>query len=343
VEELQMKGKRWERWVAVLMLLPSIILIAIFVYMFIGWTGYISLTKWVTAAPDYTFVGLANYQNILFRGGIESQRFYIDIRNLFGFTTLTITVSTVIGFVLALLLDSKIRGENFFRTIYLMPFAISAIVTGVVWRWLLTPGTVENGSTGINKLFEYAGLGFIQPRWFVDPTVLYIHADSSVGMVFNQIGLGFVTNPNFGLSVGTFSTVLAATWLYSGAAMAFYLAGIRGIPLEVREAAYMDGANFWQLVRYIYIPFLTPVTFSVTSLLAGVSLRLYDLTVAMTGKGPGFSTDTLAYNMFETTFRATRFAHGAVIAVILLLLFCLFIVPNLIYTLRSENNSGDVE
>src|SRR5689334_17282801 len=140
------------------MVLPSIILIGIFVYGFIGWTGYISLTKWATTAPDFTFVGLANYERLFFGAGIDSQRFLLDLRNLFGFTVLVVGACVIIGLGLALLLDSRIHGENIFRSIYLMPFALSAIVTGVVWRWLLTPGTEQLGSTGVNKLFEMVGL-----------------------------------------------------------------------------------------------------------------------------------------------------------------------------------------
>jgi glucose/mannose transport system permease protein len=331
-----MKNKGWERWAAVLMVLPSIILIAIFVYGFIGFTGFVSLTKWASAAPDYTFVGLANYQRILFGNGIETQRFYIDIRNFVGFTSLFLFFSLVLGFGLALLLDSRLRGENFFRSVFLMPFALSFIVTGVVWRWLLTPGTPELGKTGVNKLFDMIGLGFFNPRWFTDPTVFYIHPDAGIGPFLHQIGLGFITNPNWGISVGTFSIVLAATWQLSGYVMALYLAGLRSIPVELHEAARVDGANQWQIIRHIYLPLLTPITLSAVIILSAISLKLYDLTVAMTGVGPGFSTDTLAFNMFETTFKATRFALGAGIAVILLILVSLLIIPYLRYSLRSE-------
>ena len=146
-----MKSKGWERWAAILTVTPSMLAIAVFVYGFIGWTVYISFTNWVTAAPDNTFVGLANYQRILLGGGIDSQRFYIDIRNLVGFTILFLICNILIGFALALLIDRRLRGERVFQSIYLMPFAISAIVTGVVWRWLLNPGTEQLGATATMK------------------------------------------------------------------------------------------------------------------------------------------------------------------------------------------------
>jgi glucose/mannose transport system permease protein len=331
-----MKGKGWERWASVLMVVPSIILVAIFVYGFIGYTAFVSLTKWASAAPDYTLAGLANYQRLFFGAGIESQRFYIDIRNFVGFTSLFLFSSLVLGFGLALLLDSRLKGENFFRSVFLMPFALSFIVTGVVWRWLLTPGTPEIGKTGVNKLFENIGLGFFSPRWFTDPTVFYIHSDSGIGLFMHQIGLGFLTGSNWGLSVGTFSIVLAATWQLSGYVMALYLAGLRSIPQELHEAARVDGANQWQIVRHIYLPLLTPITLSAVIILSAISLKLYDLIVAMTGVGPGFSTDTLALDMFETTFKSTRFALGAAIAIVLLVLVSILIIPYLRYSLRSE-------
>jgi len=334
-----MKSKGWERWAAILTVAPSMLAIAVFVYGFIGWTVFVSLTKWVTAKPDYTFVGLANYQRILFGGGIDSQRFYIDIRNLIGFTVLFLICNIVIGFGLALLVDSRLRGEHFFRSVYLMPYAVSAIVTGVVWRWLFTPGTEELGATGVNKLFEYIGLGFIHPRWWTDPTVWHIHPDTGLGEFLNQIHLGFFTTAAWGFPVGTFSILIATTWLLSGNVMVLYLSGIRSIPQELREAAIVDGATQWQVVRYIYIPILRPVTLTAVFILLNVAIRLYDLTVAMTGKGPGFSTDTLAFNMFETTFRSARFAHGAVLAALMLIFVSAIVIPYLRYQLRQEGTN----
>lgn len=331
-----MKNNGWERWAAILTVAPSILAITVFVYGFIGWTVFVSLTNWVTAKPDYTLVGFANYERILLGGGIDSQRFYIDLRNLIGFTVLFLALNLILGFGLALLIDSRLRGEHFFQSVYLMPYAISAIVTGVVWRWLFTPGTEQLGATGINKLFEYAGLGFIRPRWWTDPTVWYIQPDTALGEFLNNLNLGFVTTATWGFPVGTFSILIATTWLLSGNVMVLYLAGMRAIPQELREAAIVDGANQWQVVRYIYIPMLTPVTLTAVFILLNFAIRLYDLTVAMTGKGPGFSTDTLAFNMFETTFRSARFAHGAVLAVLMLLLVSAIVIPYLRYSLRTE-------
>jgi len=174
----------WERVVSVLLISPSAIAIAVFVYGFIGFTGFVSLSKWNALLPDFTLAGLRNYRSLF-----AHPRFQIDLRNTVVFTLLFLISSLVIGFLLAVLLDRRIKGEGLFRSIYLFPMAISFIVTGVVWRWLLNPGTPEAGSTGVNLLFDRLGLGFLKWGWFTDPTVLYIHPESGIGELLHPRGV----------------------------------------------------------------------------------------------------------------------------------------------------------
>lgn len=326
-----MRRLDWERIVSVLLLAPSVIAVAIFVYGFIGFTGFASLTRWNQLLPDFTLVGLDNY-----RGLFAHPRFQIDLRNTVVFTVLFLAACLAIGLLLAVLLDQRIRGEGFFRSIYLFPMAISFIVTGVVWRWLLNPGTPEGGSTGVNLLLESIGLGSLKWGWFTDPTVLYIRPDSGAGQWLQRVGLGTLANPNFGIPVAMISVVLAATWQMSGYTMALYLAGLRSIPDELREAARVDGASELQILRYIILPLLRPITLSAVIILGHISLKIYDLVVAMTGPGIGFSTDVPAYFMWETTFEGNRFARGASIATILLLMVAVLIVPYLVSSTRRE-------
>jgi len=293
--------RRREQLLSVLLVLPSILALFAFVYGFIGWTGYVSLSNWNKLVPDYTFVGLANYQRLF-----QNPRFLITLRNLGVFTGLFVGGSLLLGFLLAVLLDRRIKAEGFFRTVYLYPLALSFIVTGVVWRWLLNPGSPQMGSTGINRLFELLGLGFLKSGWYTDPRV------------------------------GIISVAVAAIWQMSGYVMAMYLAGLRGIPEELREAARVDGASELQIYRHVVLPLLRPITFGALIVLGHISLKIYDLVVAMTGPGPGFSCDVPAYFMWETTFRANRFGQGAGIAVILLLIVSLLIVPYLRLSLRRE-------
>jgi len=321
----------WERMAPVLLVLPSAIAIAIFVYGFIGFTGFASLTRWNKLLPDFTLVGLSNYL-VLF----AHPRFQIDVRNSVVFTALFLTGCVGIGFLLAVLLDQRVKGENIFRSIYLFPMAISFIVTGVVWRWLLNPGSLEMGSTGVNLLFDRVGLGFLKWGWFTDPTVLHIRPDNGLGIFLQGIGLGALTTDKFGIPVAIISLVIAATWQMSGYVMAMYLAGLHGIPEELREAARVDGASEWQILWHVLWPLLRPITLGAVIILGHISLKIYDLVVAMTGPGIGFSTDVPAYFMWETTFHSNRFAQGASIATIMLIMVAILIIPYLVYSTRRE-------
>jgi len=296
-----MRHSKKDRILSIALVSPSIIAMFIFIYGFIGFTAYSSLSNWNKLKPDFTFVGLANYTRLF-----QSQRFIIDMRNTFTFTILFLIVTIVIGFLLAVLLDQSIKGESFFRNIYLFPMALSFIVTGVVWRWLLAPGTTITGPSGVNILLENMGLGFLKSGWYTDP------------------------------AIGIKAVVIAATWQMGGYIMALYLAGMRAIPEELREAARVDGATPVQVYRYIIIPLLKPITLSAVIILGHISLKIFDLIVSMTGPGTGFITDVPALFMFDTTFRGNRFAQGSAIAMILLLLVALLVVPYLISSYREE-------
>lgn len=327
----------WERIVSILILLPSIIALAIFIYAFIAWTGFVSLTAWNSATPDFTFVGLQNYARLFVGGGTDMIRFHYDIRNEIGFLVFFVGGCIVTGFLLATLLDRKIRGESVFRSIFLFPMAISFIVTGVAWRWILTPGTQETGWVGVNLLLTDLGLGGLRSAWFTDSTVLYIQPTTPLGQFLHSLGLGFIAAPDFGYAVAITSIVIAAGWQMSGYTMALYLAGIRSIPEDLREAARVDGASEWQIYRHVIIPLLRPVTLTVIVILAHIALKIFDLVYSMTGGvSAGFATDVPALNMWKTTFDATKFAQGASIAIILLLMVGVLIIPYLIWQTRQE-------
>jgi len=326
-----MRRVTWERVASVLLLTPSVLAIAVFVYGFIGFTGFTSLTKWNELQPDFTFVGLRNYSSIF-----ANLRFQYDLRNTVLFTVLFLVGCLVIGLLLAFLLDQRIRAEGFFRGIFLFPMAISYIVTGVAWRWLLNPGSAEMGSSGVNLLFDKVGLGFLKWGWFTDPTILYITPESGTGQFLKGLGLGGLTTSSIGISLAMTSVVLAATWQMSGYTMAMYLAGLRAIPDELREAARVDGASEWQVLRHIMLPMLQPITLSAVIILGHTSLKIYDLVVAMTGTGPGFATDVPAYFMWDITFLGNRFAQGAAVAMVLLILVAVLIIPYLAYNIRTE-------
>jgi glucose/mannose transport system permease protein len=317
-----MRRPNRDRVISLLAITPSILLVAVFVYGMIAWTGFISLTKWDSLRPDYTLVGLSNYAAIF-----ANPRFQIDIRNTVFFTFFFVGSSLVIGLALANMLDRKIRGEYVFRNLYLFPLAISFIVTGVVWKWLLSP------SSGVNQLF---GLDPATNRWFTDPTVLSIPPNSAVGQILGDIGLGFLASTNFGIPIAMMSIVIAATWQMSGFVMALYLAGLRGIPDELREAARVDGATEWQVFRRVIFPLLLPITLSAVIILGHISLKIYDLTVAMSPQGPAYATDVPANFMWQTTFRDGLYARGAAVAIVMLAMIAIVVVPYLVWTRRQE-------
>ncbi len=281
--------------VSALIVLPSVLAVGIFVYGFIAWTGYVSLSHWNSFVPDLSFAGLHNFIELF-----QSPRFQIDLRNTVVFTVSFLIGCLAIGLLLAILLDQQIKGESVFRNIILFPMSISFIVSGTAWQWLLNP------STGVNLLLESVGLGQFKSAWYTDPRI------------------------------AIFSVVIAAVWQLSGFTMAMYLAGMRGISDELREAARVDGANEWQIYRHIILPLLNPITLSAVIILGHISLKIFDLVFAMTGSGPAFSTDVPGIFMFETTFRGNRFADGAAIAIIMLVMIALVVIPYLVWSTREE-------
>lgn len=292
-----MRSKK-EAWLSFLLVLPTIVAIGIFVYGFILWTMRVSISQWTGLLPDYTFVGFENYIYLF-----STARFQIDITNTLIFTAVFMTGAIGLGFFLAVLLDQGLKGEAFFRSLFLFPMAISYIVTGVVWRWLMNPAQGDRIS-GFNLLFHNMGLDFLVNRWHTTP----------------GWGIAFIAIP--------------AIWQLSGYTMALYLAGLRAIPDQLREAARVDGATEWQIMRYVILPLLKPVTLSAVIIIGHMSLKVFDLIVAVAGKQ--LALDVPAINMWQTTFDGYYFGVGAAIGVLLLLSVALLIIPYIIYTQKGE-------
>jgi glucose/mannose transport system permease protein len=288
-----------ERILSIALVSPSILAIAIFVYGFIGWSARVSLSAWQGLTPDYTWVGVEKYLQLF-----DDRRFLIDVRNTAIFTVLFLAACLLIGLLLAILLDQGLKGESFFRSVYLFPMAISFIVTGVVWRWLMNPA-MGSRLSGLNLLFSRVGLGFLVNSWHT-------------------------TDPPWGIAF----IVIPAVWQMSGFTMALYLAGLRSIPEDVREAAVVDGASAFQMYRYVILPLLRPVTLSAMIVLGHISLKVFDLVVAISGKD--VRLDVPAIYMWTTTFDANNFARGAAIGILMLVTVAVLVIPYLIYSIRGE-------
>jgi glucose/mannose transport system permease protein len=285
----------WEKVTPLLLLAPSVILIAVFVYGFIGATVRTSLVRWNSALPDYTFVGLHNYQRLF-----QVERFQADLINTVHFTVIFLAGCIILGLGAAVLLDQRLRGTLLFQNIFMYPLALSFVVTGTVWRWIFNP------YSGINVILENLHLGFLKSGWLTDS-----------GAALNSLGI-------------------AAVWQMSGFCMAMFLAGLRGIPEELREAARVDGANEWQLFWRITFPLLRPVTLSAVIILGHISLKIFDLVYVMTFGGPGHATDMPSLYMWIATFQQFLYSRGAAIAIVLLAMVAVLIVPYLVWNLRGE-------
>lgn len=364
-----------DRLTALLMLLPSLVLLAVFVYGFIGRTAYVSTTDWgqnpaqaLSLNPQLESVGLTNYRE-LFTSRFNA-RFRQDLVNTFFFTLFFLAGCLALGLGLAILLDQRVRGEAIFRTIFLYPFALAFIVTGTIWRWLLQP------QGGLNVLPTLVGLPQLELPWLSTrqqvwrfdwqtvPAFLAVIAGlvlvalawrawresrRSRAAVLGVLGAGLGVWGAFGapgvsilpyselhgFNVAFIGIVLAAVWQMSGYTMALYLAGLRGIPEELREAARADGANEWQLYRHVILPLLGPITLSAMIILGHISLKIFDLIWAMAGADNAI-TDVPALLMYLRSFRANQFASGASIAMVLLVMVAAVIVPYLWSSLRSE-------
>jgi glucose/mannose transport system permease protein len=313
-----------DRALALLVLAPSVAAIAVFVYGFIAWSAYVSLSDWSgIIAQRLRLIGLQNYLSIFNQG-----RFQTDIRNTVVFTVLFVLCTLVLGLVLALMVDARVKGEAIYRTIYLFPMSLSFIVTGVAMAWIFTPGSNwQNGdSTGLNLLLQNWGLESLRGGWITDSTIWP-----------NGGWFPAWSKTRLGVPLAMLPVVAAATWQMSGFTMAMYLAGLRAIPDEIREAARVDGASDWQLFRSIILPSLRPVTLSAIIVLGHVSLKIFDLIVTMTGGGPGNATDVPGLFMYEITFKANKVAEGAAVAMVILFVIALVIVPYLVSNMRNQD------
>lgn len=326
----------WNGMNSFLVLLPSLIALAIFVYGFISVTFYISLSNWKTLKPDTT---LREPFGATYLELFSNPRFQADLRNTLIFTILFLLLSTLIGLGLAMLIDynRKFFGIFFFRNVYLFPYALSFIVTGVAWRWIFNPETGINlffDMFGINSVLAQLGQPPLKPGWTTDPGVV-LQVNQALTAIFPDAASWRV---KLGIPVALIPVAIAAMWQLSGFVMALYLGGMTTISDEVREAARIDGATEWQVYRRVIIPLLRPVTISVIVILLHVSLKIFDLVFTMSGVGPAFATDMPSIFVFETMFKATRYNLGTAGAIIMLLLAALIIVPYLVSQLRQAED-----
>lgn len=285
-----------ERHVPKLVLAPTFIAILLFVYGFIAWTGWISLTK-SRLMPKYDIEGFQQYDRLF-----DAPRWDVAMNNLYIFGALFIVISMVLGLLLAILLDQKIRTEGVLRTIYLYPMALSMIVTGTAWKWILNPGL------GLEKVVQ--------------------------GWGFENFTFDWLVNPDYAI----YTIVIAAVWQASGFVMALFLAGLRSVDTEIIKAAQVDGIPTTRIYTAIIIPSMAPIFLSAFIVLSHLAIKSFDLVIAMTNGGPGYATDLPATYMYAMAFSRGDLGQAASSAMIMMLVVFTIVVPYLYSELRTRND-----
>ena len=285
---------RIERQLSRLVVAPSFALSLFFVYGFILWTAYISFSR-SKILPVYSLIGFGNYTKLW-----ALDRWHVAITNLAIFGFCFVGICLAIGITLAVLLDQRIRAEGTLRTIYLYPMALSFIVAGTAWRWLLNP------TVGIQQFVRDLG--------------------------FPHFDFALTTDPK----LAVYALVVAGVWQSSGFVMAIFLAALRGVDQEIIKAAYLDGASLPRIYLAIIIPSIRPVFLTAIVVLSHIAIKSFDLVVALTGGGPGYASDLPATFMYEMTFRRNEIGMGAASAIMMLAAVMAIIVPYLYSELRAR-------
>jgi glucose/mannose transport system permease protein len=268
--------------------IASIPMILTAVVIFLGgtvWTVVYSFTN-SKLLPRAKFVGLDQYERLW-----DTPRWIVSIQNLAIYGLFTLVFSLVIGFLLAALMDQKIRFENTFRTIFLYPFALSFIVTGLVWQWVLNP-------------------------------------EFGVQFVVRSLGWeSFTFDPLYNSEIVIYGVLIAGLWQGTGLVMCLLLAGLRGIDEDIWKAARVDGIPMWRTYLFIVIPMMRPVFITTLVIIASGIVKVYDLVVAQTSGGPGIASEVPAKYVYDYMFQAQNLGQGFAASTMMLVTVAIIIVP----------------
>ena len=268
--------------------------------------GYLGTVLWTLRTaftssrtfPNSDFVGLAQFERLL-----DNERWQHAIHNLVVYGVLYIVAAMVIGFLLAVFIDQKVRGEGALRTAFLYPYAMSFVATGLVWQWVLNP---DSGLQNAMQQLGWTGFTF---DWIVDQDMVI------------------------------YTVVIAGTWQGAGLVMALMLAGLRGIDEEIWKAAKLDGVPTWRIYLSIVLPMMAPTLATVFTLLAVGVVKVFDTVVAMTQGGPGTASDVPAKFIMDHLFGRANLALASAGAVMLLITVLALVAP-LAYV-RSRNKAKE--
>ena len=284
--------------IAKVMLSPSLLLMGVCVYGYIAFTAYLSFTA-STMVPVMTYSGGEAYVRLM---GLNN--WILSVKNLGIFATLYIVLCAVLGLFIAVLIDQRIRAEGVFRSIFLYPMALSFIVTGTAWKWLMDP------SIGIERTLRAIG--------------------------WESFAFGWVKDSDLAI----YCVVIAAVWQTTGFVMVLFLAGLRGVDREVINAARLDGARAWRIYQRVIFPQLGASFISAFVILAHMAIKSYDLVIALTNGGPGRASWLPSLFMYQYTFTRNEMAVGAASAVLMLIAIAIVVVPHVLREMRRGGAHG---
>lgn len=268
-----------------LVLAPSLIATLVYVVGFALWSLWMSVST-STLLPEYGYAGFVHYRALW-----SNHRWSIAYTNLFLFGSLYVVGAAVLGLLLAILIDQRVRAEALWRTVFLYPLAISFVVTGTVWRWIFNP------TSGVQHLVR--GLGW--------------HGFSFDWIVRRDMAI--------------YTIVITGIWHASGFAMALFLAGLRAVDPDLIKAAQIDGAAMPRIYLRIILPTIRPLFVAVLVILLQFAIKTFDLVLALTSGGPGIATTVPAIYVYDLMFQRGQLAEGAAAAVMILAALIVVLVP----------------
>ncbi len=263
------------------------------------WSLRVSFTNSRTFPSD-EYVGLAQYQRLF-----DNDRWLLSLQNLALYGVLFIAACMVLGFLLAVFIDQKVMGEGALRTVFLYPYAMSFVATGLVWQWMLNPGN------GIQQAVRQMGFTDFTFDWIIDQEMVI------------------------------YTIVIATVWQASGLVMAMMLAGLRGIDEEIWKAARIDGIPTWRVYVSIVLPMLGPSIATVFVLLFTAVVKVFDSVVSMTQGGPGTASEVPAKFIMEHLFSRANIALASAGSIVLLLTVLILVVPFMLVRNRSGATKVD--
>ncbi|HME20254.1 MAG: carbohydrate ABC transporter permease [Acetobacteraceae bacterium] len=288
---------RWGRLLPHLVIWPPILVSCAYVLLFSAWTIWVSFTR-STLMPDYSWAGWRNYSSML-----ATRNWHIAYTNLFIYGTCFVVFTMALGLLLAVLIDQRIRAENIYRAIFLYPLAVSFVVTGTVWGWLLNP------SIGIQKLMHDIGWTSFRFEWLIDQ------------------------------DMAIYTVVIAGVWQASGFAMALLLAGLRSVDADLLKAAQIDGAGPARTYLRVVFPTIGPIFIAVLVMLLQFAIKTYDLVVALTAGGPGLASTLPTVVVYDFMFQRSELARGSAAAVMLLGSLAFVLVPYGLYRMWQQRKA----